>query len=180
MEDKARPGGPPILGGAEEELDINVLREHPSQPSTAICKIQSQTGKSIQLSGKRQTIHVLGVENSRSGKTTAYLHRGSIKADTVIACIDDFANHVRKTTAFVLDNASQHTCKKVAKLAPEWEKRGLVFFPIPPALPSSITLSIYGKRCRSMPGAALRRCVKTLSPYSRRWGGLSCPRPWKK
>lgn len=208
LEDKARPGGPPILTGEEKQLAIEILRQNPSQPRTVICEIQNQTGKSIsrstlrrlarksrlrwkrarksvknlrnpvdfrraqaelkelaairdvsvayfdeatfsltaevpyawqpigqrdsiKLSGKRQTIHVLGVENSRSGKTTAYLHRGSIKADTVIACIDDFAKHIRKTTAFVLDNASQHTCKKVAKMAPEWEKRGLVLFPIP-------------------------------------------------
>lgn len=85
----------------------------------------------IELSGKRQAIHVLAIDNESNSKTTAFLHRGSINGDTVISCIDDFAKHIRKLTVLVLDNAKPHTCKKLLSHTDDWEKRGLVLYPIP-------------------------------------------------
>lgn len=84
----------------------------------------------IELSGKRQAIHVLAVE-TESHRTTAYIHRGSIDGESVIACIDDFAKHIRKLTVLVLDNASVHTCKKLLERLGDWESRGLILYPLP-------------------------------------------------
>ena len=85
----------------------------------------------IELSGKRQAIHVLAIDNESNHTTTAFLHRGSINGDTVISCIDDFAKHIRKLTVLVLDNATPHTCKKLLSHIDEWEQRGLILYPLP-------------------------------------------------
>jgi len=84
----------------------------------------------IELSGKRQAIHVLAVEN-QAHRTTAYIHRGSINGDAVITCLDDFAQHIRKLTVLVLDNASPHTCKKLLACVDDWESQGLILYPLP-------------------------------------------------
>jgi transposase len=88
----------------------------------------------IELSGKRNSIHVLAIENA-SGITTSYLHQGSINGSTVVEVIDDFASHIRKPTVLVLDNASPHTCKEVLAHKQKWEDLGLVLYPLPPYSP---------------------------------------------
>lgn len=88
----------------------------------------------IELSGKRNSIHVLAIEND-SGKVTSYLHQGSINGSTIVEVIDDFASHIRKPTVLVLDNASPHTCKEVMVNKLKWEAQGLVLYPLPPYSP---------------------------------------------
>ena len=83
----------------------------------------------IDLSGGRQSVNVLGVQEAHH--TVTFLHRGSIKGETVATVIDNYASHIRKTTVFVLDNASPHTCKLVLENRARWEERGLILYPLP-------------------------------------------------
>lgn len=53
----------------------------------------------------------------------------------VAEVLDDYASHIRKTTVLVLDNASPHTCKLVKDKLPEWEKKGLILYRLPPYSP---------------------------------------------
>lgn len=89
--------------------------------------------ETIDLSGERKAIHVLGIEES--GSVNAYMHRGSINGKTVVEVLNDYASHIQKTTVLVLDNASPHTCKLVKEKLPEWEKLGLILYPLPPYSP---------------------------------------------
>ena len=88
----------------------------------------------IELSGKRNSIHVLAIEND-SGRTTSYLHQGSINGSTIVEVLDDFASHIRKPTILVLDNATPHMCKVVLGHLQKWESLGLVLYPLPPYSP---------------------------------------------
>jgi len=83
----------------------------------------------VDLSGGRQSIHVLGIEEPN--QVVSYLHRGSINGSTVAEVLDDYASHIRKTTALVLDNASPHTCKLIQNKHEEWESKGLILIPLP-------------------------------------------------
>lgn len=83
----------------------------------------------MDLSGGRQSIHVLGIEEPN--QVVSYLHRGSINGSTVAEVLDDYASHIRKTTALVLDNASPHTCKLIQDKQEEWESKGLILIPLP-------------------------------------------------
>lgn len=83
----------------------------------------------IDLSGGRQSVNVPGIQEAHH--TVTFLHRGSIKGETVATVIDNYASHIRKTTVLVLDNASPHTCKLVLENRARWEERGLILYPLP-------------------------------------------------
>jgi transposase len=83
----------------------------------------------IDLSGARNSIHVLGIEEP--DEVISYIHRGSINGATVASILDQYADDIEMTTALVLDNASPHTCKLVQEKQPEWEAKGLVLVPLP-------------------------------------------------
>ena len=83
----------------------------------------------MDLSGGRQGIHVLGIEESN--QVVSYLHRGSIKGSTVAEVLDDYASHIRKTTVLVLDSASPRTCKLIQDKQEEWASQGLILIPLP-------------------------------------------------
>jgi transposase len=87
------------------------------------------TRVTIDLSGARQCVHVLGVDDE--SHMTSYIHSGSINGETVATVIDDYSNHIGKTTVLVLDNASPHTCKLVEQKKAGWEAKGLILYPLP-------------------------------------------------
>ena len=87
------------------------------------------TRETIDLSRARQCVHVLGVDEE--SHMVSYLRRGSITGETVATVIDDYSNHIRKTTVLVLDNASPHTCKLVQEKKAGWEAKGLILYPLP-------------------------------------------------
>lgn len=65
----------------------------------------------------------------------SYTIPGTIDAECVISCMDDFSQSINRLTVVVIDNASPHTCKKFAERVAEWEKRGLVLYYLPPYCP---------------------------------------------
>lgn len=84
----------------------------------------------VPLSGRRNVVHVLGIE-CEGGAPRAYLHSGSINAQTVVSVIDAFSRTIRKTTVLVLDNAKPHTSHYVTQHAEAWADRGLIIYPLP-------------------------------------------------
>ena len=127
----------------------------------------------IELSGKRNSIHVLAIENE-SGKTTSYLHQGSINGGTIVAVIDDFANHIRKPTVLVLDNASPHTCKEVLSHKQKWEELGLVLYPLPPYSPELNAIEHLWKSVKytELPAVAWKSVASLLQNLTSVFGGL--------
>jgi transposase len=85
--------------------------------------------RNIELSGARKNVHVFGIEEPN--QVVSYIHRGSINGTTVANVLDDYAGHIRKTTALVLDNASPHTCKLIQDKKATWESKGLILIPLP-------------------------------------------------
>lgn len=68
---------------------------------------------------------------SGSNHLHAWSVTGSVDAATVIACIDEFADTIRKKTVLVLDNATIHHSATFNARLGEWLKRGLRIFHLP-------------------------------------------------
>lgn len=84
--------------------------------------------------GHRQSIQVLGFQTCE-GKVRSYVQRSTVRGSSVVAAINDFVRRIRQTTVLVLDNASPHTCRAVAKHIERWAERGLILYKLPPYSP---------------------------------------------
>jgi transposase len=114
------------------------------------------TRQTIDLSGERKSVHVLAIEETDS--VNSYMHRGSISGKTVVEVLNDYATGVQETTVLVLDNASPHTCKLVREKQPEWERQGLILYPLPPYSPELNQIEHTWKHVKysELPAAAWR------------------------
>lgn len=72
---------------------------------------------------------------SRDQHLWTYQFDRPINSAAVIACLDDFSTHLRRTTVLVMDNASIHHSHAFRQRIPEWESQGLVIYHIPPYCP---------------------------------------------
>jgi transposase len=71
----------------------------------------------------------------RDHRFASYTVEGNIDSGIVISCIDEFSQTLTKRTVVVIDNASVHTSKAFEARIPEWKKKGLTFYKLPPYCP---------------------------------------------
>ena len=95
------------------------------------CSLQSQVpyasqpiGETLEIpSSPSQRVTIVGFFN-----TTNHLHAFSfectIDADIVVACIDEFSQHLVKDTILILDHSPIHRSEKVNASLAQWKARG--------------------------------------------------------
>jgi hypothetical protein len=93
-------------------------------------------GQRIEIpSSKSKQINVLGFLDYRGDEFHPYVVDGCIDAPTVIACMDAFCSKLQRPTTVVIDNAPVHTSGLFQSMIPEWEKRNLYLWFLPPYCP---------------------------------------------
>jgi len=60
---------------------------------------------------------------NRHQELEAYVFEGKITSEVVIACLDKFAENLKKRTVVVMDKASFHRSKKILNKISEWEQK---------------------------------------------------------
>ena len=103
-------------------------------------------------SERAKRLNIFGMID-RNNRFEGFCTTDSIDAEKVVDFLDRFSFQVEKKTFVVLDNASVHRNKKIRKMRPVWEKRGLFLFYIPPYSPH---LNIVETLWRIMKGKWLR------------------------
>jgi transposase len=89
-------------------------------------------GQQIELPARthHRRVNVLGFLK-RDNTFAPYLVEGSVSTEMVMACIDAFAQGLRKTTVLVLDRAPIHTAKALQAARARWREKGLRLFFLP-------------------------------------------------
>lgn len=108
-------------------------------------------------------IQVLGFE-SQAGEVEAYLHRGYVTTETVIAVFDSYSEQLDRMTVVVLDNASCHTSSAFQSQLEVWAKRGLLVYHLSPYSPELNAIEGFWKKLKYqlMPVTAWDRFINLL------------------
>jgi len=77
----------------------------------------------VEQTGSRR-INVLGFLR-RDGDFVPFTCEGAVTSETVIGCLDYFAQRLRRKTVMVIDNAPVHTSQAVKARLAQWERQGL-------------------------------------------------------
>jgi transposase len=88
--------------------------------------------------------NILGAMN-RQNELYYEIHIGKIDSEVVISFLDNLANHIKKTTIVLMDQASIHTSDKVLAKLPEWEDKNLEIFWLPTYSPHLNLIEILWK-----------------------------------
>ena len=100
-------------------------------------------GHTLELpqSSHNQRLNVLGFLK-RDNTLVPYLVDGSIDAAAVVACMDQFSEHLNKKAYVLIDNAPMHRCKAFVRHIPKWIKKGLIIKYLPPYSPELNVIEI--------------------------------------
>jgi len=83
-------------------------------------------GKHIEINCQRSnSINVLGFMTYNGSNLYSFVFDESINSSVVIACFDNFVQHLKKETLVIIDNAPTHTSNLFQSKIPEWEENGL-------------------------------------------------------
>jgi transposase len=88
----------------------------------------------LQTGSHHRRLNVVGFLR-RNQALTPFVAEGSVCKETVLACIDAFAETITKETVLVLDNASIHTAGVIEQARPRWQEKGLRLFYLPSYAP---------------------------------------------
>jgi transposase len=92
-------------------------------------------GETLEIPSRRsKQLNVLGFLRQDS-QLTPYTVEGSVDAETVIACFDDFYRHLEKPSVIIIDNASPHSSKKFEARIEQWKTGGMFIYFLPPYCP---------------------------------------------
>jgi len=106
-------------------------------------------GQRIEIpSSKSQQINVLGFLDYRGEAFHPYVVEGCVDAGIAIACIDSFCSQLTRPTTVVIDNAPIHTSALFQSMIPEWEKRDLYFWFLPPYCPELNLIELLWKKIK--------------------------------
>lgn len=102
----------------------------------------------VEQTGGR-SINVLGFLR-RDATFTPYVVESSINSATVIACLDHFAEGLKKETVVVLDNAPAHRSGALAARLPKWKEQGLRLYFLPSYAPELNLIELLWQRIKYM------------------------------
>ncbi len=87
-------------------------------------------GQTIEVPSSRSpSINVLGFVN-RACQFESFAFEGSVTSSVIIACIDEFAENIKKPTTIIIDNAPTHTSRQFKAQLSRWQALGLTIQPI--------------------------------------------------
>lgn len=106
-------------------------------------------GLRIEIPSSRSSqLNVLGFLDYRGKRFHSHIFQGGIDADIVIASMDSFCKTLEKPTTVVIDNAPVHTSADFQAMIPEWEKRNLFLWFLPPYCPELNLIEMLWKKIK--------------------------------
>jgi len=88
----------------------------------------------IPASTHSRRLNVLGFLN-RQNALHPYIIEGKVDTATIVACFEQFSQHITKKTYVLLDNAPMHRSHEFIQRIPQWVRRGLILKYLPPYSP---------------------------------------------
>jgi hypothetical protein len=88
----------------------------------------------VPTSTHNKRLNVLGFL-TRHNALVPYVIEGRVDTAVVIACFEQFSQHLGKRAYVMLDNSSVQKSKEFIKHIPQWVKRGLILKYLPPYSP---------------------------------------------
>lgn len=105
-------------------------------------------GETIEVPCAKSTrLNVLGFMNS-NGAFQSWVFEKSITSAVVVACIDDFAESIKRPTGLVIDNAPIHTSYEFKDNIERWQRQGLIIVPIAPYSPELNLIEILWRKIK--------------------------------
>lgn len=96
---------------------------------------------------KSKRLNVLGFMG-RDCSFQSWVFEGSVTSAVVVACIDRFAQSLKRPTALVLDNAPIHTSHELVDCSGRWQQLGLTLLPIAPYSPELNLIEILWRKIK--------------------------------
>jgi transposase len=107
-----------------------------------------RVGNQIEVpSSKSKRLNVLGFVD-RQCRFDSYVFEGSVNAEVVIACFNQFVKKLTQKTVVLIDNASMHTCKAFQDNVAAWEKQNLFIQNIPAYSPELNKIEILWRKIK--------------------------------
>ena len=107
-------------------------------------KIGAQLGIHSSSSAR---INVFGLLNI-GGKLTSFVTKQTIRSQTIIECLDSFAETIETTTVVVLDNAPWHISEVIEEKIKQWEEKGILIFYLPSYSPHLNIIEILWRKMK--------------------------------
>lgn len=105
-------------------------------------------GETIEIpSAKSARLNVLGFMN-RNGAFQSWVFEQSITSAVVVACIDAFAESLKRPAVLVIDNAPIHTSHEFRDNIDRWQLQGLTIVPIAPYSPELNLIEILWRKIK--------------------------------
>ena len=108
------------------------------QPISETIKVPSSHSKRL---------NVLGFI-THSSVFDAYVIEGSVSAEVVIACINNYVKTITLDTVLIIDNAPMHTSKAFLENVEKWEQLGLTILNIPAYSPELNKIEIVWRKIK--------------------------------
>ncbi len=127
-----------LLERAESGFTLEPCVPYAWQPISETIKVPSSHSKRL---------NVLGFI-THSSVFDAYVIEGSVSAEVVIACIDNYVKTITLDTVLIIDNAPMHTSKAFLENVEKWEQLGLTILNIPAYSPELNKIEIVWRKIK--------------------------------
>jgi len=98
-------------------------------------------------SAKDHVCNLLGLL-SRKGTLKVWSTAQSINSDFVIECLDELAEHLKRPTVIVIDNAPWHVSAKVKGREKQWNEKDLYLFFLPTYSPHLNLIELFWRKIK--------------------------------
>lgn len=99
------------------------------------------------LPAKGKRINVFAMM-SRGRKLVSFSNQGSLNAQFMVDCIDEWVKSLTKTTVLVLDNAPVHQAKLFQAKVEQWQEQNLFIFFLPAYSPHLNKIEILWRKIK--------------------------------
>ncbi|WKZ16273.1 MAG: IS630 family transposase [Candidatus Jettenia caeni] len=118
-----------------EEIDLRYFDGMGFSLEPCVPYAWQRVKETLQIPSSRSNrLYVLGFLN-RHNRLYPFVIEGKVDTSIIRACFNQFANHIKKKTFVLLDNAPIHTSKEFIRHIPSWAKKNLIIKYLPPYCP---------------------------------------------
>ena len=132
----------------QQQIDLVYFDESGFTLEPCIPYAWQPVGETIEVPcAKSKRINVLGFMNKK-GAFQSWVFEQSITSAVVVACIDNFAESLKRPTSLVIDNAPTHTSHEFKDNIDRWRQLGLTIVPIAPYSPELNLIEILWRKIK--------------------------------
>lgn len=132
----------------QEQIDLVYFDESGFTLEPCIPYAWQFVGKTIEVPcAKSNRLNVLGFMN-KNGTFQSWVFEQSVTSAVVVACIDAFAQTLKRATVLVIDNAPIHTSHEFKDNIDCWQQQGLTIVPIAPYSPELNLIEILWRKIK--------------------------------